>query len=255
MKRIAFSLVMLAMLSQLDARGDTVTISGGVSGENNTLISGGAGNSDFGTDSAIELGSDFEGDDVRSILRFDLSSVAGYSIENALLQVTLQSTSGSFSNETVYLYQISEANAGWTPGEGDGYPSSGSSAWNDLSDPGVPWAGSPGLSTPGTDYVATPLGTISVNSTDSVGTTYTFALADTSYMAGWASNPATNAGFLLVAPGLEGIPNANINFNSCDAGSGQPDLLAAVPEPGSCASLVAGLALTCRAFRRRRRGE
>jgi len=252
MKRLIPVLALLAALLPVGARGQetTVVVSGSVSGDNNTLKSGGAANDNFGGEPVIQVGSDDLGEDMQVILRIDLSSLTGSSILSGSLQLTLASTEGTFSNEIVYLYEISAANAGWAGGNSTGYHLSGASDWYLLENPDLPWASEAsgqsltgGLVVAGVDYVETPVGTISVNSSDVAGTTYTINLTDTGDMTNWANNPATNSGFVLIAPDLEGGTGTNISFDSDSAAAGAPTLMAtAVPEPGTGMALWMGVA-------------
>lgn len=194
----------------------------------------------------------------RALLRFDLSSIVGMGVESASLQMTNtgKDDSGGAWNSTLTLYRVSAANKAWVgttayanaPGS-NGYP-----GWGYLNYNTVAWAGSVGLTTAGTDYIATPVATAAISSTDAIGTVYTLAFTDVSFLSDWAGNPANNAGFLLTIPGLEpsrlqalflgGAQNATV---------GNRPLLTIVPEPASVA--LAGLCAGCLLARRRARAS
>lgn len=196
----------------------------------------------------------------RTLIRFDLSSLAGQTITSASL--TLTSTGQIVDHDwsdTLTVYRVSDANKAWVGGTGYANPpgSNGTATWGNLSEndvpaSAVPWAGSAGLMAAGTDYVATPLATAAISSTDAIGTQYTLTFADAAFLNVWASNPSNNAGFLLVLPGGELSRMQEVSFASAqaDTGSIRPELSLTVPEPMSIGLL--GASLVFMAGRRRR---
>jgi hypothetical protein len=136
---------------------------------------------------------------VRTLIRFDLSSLQsmlaqGYSIHGAQLTLTLASNADHLGVATS-LYRVSDGNANWVEGTAIATTQPGSSDWNHRIYNTQPWAGSPGLSTPGADYVPTPLAT--ANAPLTAGGTMTLTLSDVSFLADWINNPTHNAGFLV----------------------------------------------------------
>lgn len=183
----------------------------------------------------------------RVLLRFDLSSLAGQTITGGTLQLTstnsysgLDGPTSVWTSDTLTLYRVADANKAWVGGNVVGSPAPGLATWGYLNDSTVAWAGSAGLGTAGTDYVATPLATATINSSDAIGTVYTMTFADVSLLNDWASHPSENAGFLLIAPGLELGHVQEILFGSANASTeaNRPNLiLTVVPEPATMSLL------------------
>lgn len=209
---------------------------------------------------------------LRTLIRFDLSSLADQNITGASLKLTLVSTvAGTVDSPTPWsatfnLYRISDANAAWVAGNTNAnYPgSAGLATWGYLSVPsgegtdpaqgtgGVAWAGSAGLTTAGVDYVATPVASVTVSSSDSAGTVYTLTFTDVSFLNDWAANPAANAGFVLVADSLEASSRQAATFASGNNAtvSSRPVLeitSSPIPEPAALGMLgMGGLAVMLR---------
>lgn len=196
----------------------------------------------------------------RGLIRFDLSSLAGQTITSASL--TLTSTGQIVDHawsDTLTLYRVSDANKAWVGGTeyANAPGSNGYATWANLNENDVPgsavaWAGSAGLMTAGTDYIATPLATAAISSADAIGTQYTLTFADAAFLNDWATNPSNNAGFLLVLPGGEVARMQEVSFASAqaDTASARPQLSVVVPEPISLGLFATALVLM--AGRRRR---
>lgn len=137
------------------------------------------------------------GENARSLIRFDLSGITGTIIAAQLvLTKSYQSANGSsYYNENIAVYRVADANKDWLPGTASYAQQNGAAVWNQKSDPSTPWAGSAGLSSSGTDYVATALATATTGVTVNVPITWTFN--DVSFLNDWKANPANNAGFFL----------------------------------------------------------
>lgn len=155
----------------------------------------------------LNLGADtivLSGSSTRGLLRFDLSSIpATATCISATLQLTQVGTSGYTDPFTVTVRQISAANAAWIEGISNGLAQAGEPCWNALAADGAggvttDWAGSAGLSTSGTDYETTALGTFGGYLNDANGTNYTAALL-VSRVQGWFGSPNTNYGILLTS--------------------------------------------------------
>jgi hypothetical protein len=199
----------------------------------------------------------------KGLIRFDLSSLAGQTITSASLTLTSDQIylPGNWGGNLT-LYRVSDANKGWVVG---GYASppvnNGWATWGNLSANAsgspVPWAGSAGLGTSGTDYFATPLATVAFSGTNAGVATYTFNFDDVSFLADWASNPSNNAGFLLRLPETESLQNQGVYFGSSSYATvaSRPELsIGVVPEPStvSMLGLVAAAAILRILLRRRR---
>ena len=238
-----------------------ITFQGTAQTDDNLLYSSADGVYNLGANVEISAGADWTGSR-RSLLRFDLSSLAGKTVTAVSLTLAKTSDSGNSYSQPVNLYQISSANAGWDEGA-SAYAAakSGESCWAAKVYPSTPWAGSAGLGTAGTadtkdtDYIATPLGSFTVANTDAVGTLYTVNFASVSFLQDWVNTPASNAGFLLYSPALE-TASAWIAFGSSENATAgyQPVLtVTVVPEPCMLALLATGLfGLICYAWRKRK---
>ena len=195
----------------------------------------------------------------RSLLRFDLSALAGKTVTAASLTLTLgRNADAGMDGATVELDRILPANAGWVMGTGTIFPGgeTGASCWNYKAYNTVAWAGLGGLDVAGTDYDATPVGSFTLAGIDTVGKTYTVNFANVSFLQGWINNPANNAGFRITSPTLEGLTYECARFYSSEdaTASNQPLLTVTyAPEPSTFALLLIGLlGLLAYAWRKRK---
>jgi autotransporter-associated beta strand protein len=149
-----------------------------------------------GGDNALEVGSLIQGGtqyQCSGQLRFDVSSLNGLytSIESMTIQLyTAGSWAGRVQN-TMSVYQLSDANASWTTGW----------TW------GSAWAGGPsGATIAGTDYATPALGSGIFNPGGAAGSVVDIVIPGnvaTTLINQWSSG-GTNQGFLLYAPDVGG---------------------------------------------------
>jgi hypothetical protein len=129
------------------------------------------GNNNNGTHVSGYAGRDSSTRYMREIQRWDLTGIpAGSTCNSASLYLFDHEWSNRTANNATNVYEIAAGNANWVEGTGADVPQTGSSCWNYKAyDPSTPtaWAGSAGLSTAGTDYINTSLG--SVTFTDGSG--------------------------------------------------------------------------------------
>ena len=193
----------------------------------------------------------------KALIGFDVTSLP---VEN-VLSVTLRlyqtdySTDGSGANNPE-VYAVSTANKAWVEGSGNASYEVGAATWNNRVHDTVPWAGSAGLNTVGTDYASTMLST-AATSTATIGTYVDFDFAGTnaqltSLIDGWRTD---NGGLLLSAPGS--TENAGFATKEHATAAFRPQLIVTqgpvVPEPSSFVLLVAGLVgLLAYAWRKRK---
>jgi hypothetical protein len=187
----------------------------------------------------------------RALIRFDnilndpeaVVTGASFTVTVNDSQDTNVTPSGTWS-----LYALSAANKDWSPA---------TATWNNKNQSGpTPWAGSAGVSSAGTDYLATAIASWAFdNSTMNAGTvaTFTFTPAGVALLQDWIDNPSNNAGFLLRLDGAQG-QDRNDGVHSSEAAllSDRPLLTInyVVPEPGTAGVLMGMVML---AFARRRR--
>jgi hypothetical protein len=135
----------------------------------------------------------------RFIQRFNLSAIpAGSTVISA--RVYYYKTNAVPNGVvTCSIYSISKANGDWPEGTKYNRPAqAGDSSWNFKDASGIPWAGSPGLSTSGVDYEPAPIGTLIIPARAQVGDEFVAEL-DPRRVEGWLGSPNTNYGILLIA--------------------------------------------------------
>src|SRR5690606_3625455 len=160
-------------------------------------------------------GADANGVERRGLLRFDLTGFEGKVVSgDGTLRLTQANTGATAGNYQIVVYQISEANANWIEGTGSGTTAAnGQPAWYYKakgSSTNVDWAGSAGLSTPGVDYVVSPVASFTFdvsNDREDVFITIPEAL-----LQFWINNPAANGGLLFMP--AAGTPNSLGGFFS-----------------------------------------
>ena len=142
------------------------------------------------------------------LIRFDCSSVLATStVTAAKMELYKNDALTALGASILSSYGITAANGDWIEGTKNGaVAGSGEPCWNAKAADGAggvttAWAGSAGLSTAGTDYVNTVLGTAAVNGADAQYTKYTMTLnADgLAVIQGWLGAVNTNYGLMLRA--------------------------------------------------------
>jgi len=201
---------------------------------------GGANDNNFG--GRVELltsNSSTSGSNRRfGLLRFDVSSLAGQfsSIDSMTLKLRLRSGGGRAvptTGQTLDIFRIADANAGWVEGTGLSTPTPDPGvtvpdtatyrARSDNADTGlrVAWAGSAGLNTADTDYFTPALGSTATFNTTSgyaPGTVIEIPLTATGFtltemVNAWLTQGGTtNAGLLI--RGRTGTANGQIFFDT-----------------------------------------
>jgi len=187
----------------------------------------------------------------RSLIKFDLTALAGQvaSIQSATLRFYMNALNGA---GTIDLYRVAPANANWVEGTGvatgnNGY---GSSTWASKIEGVASWAsGTSGMSLSGSDYLPTPVSSMSYGISNHAGDMVDFNLNETAFLQDWIAGD--NAGLFLrqadeiVAQNWVSLysSEAGINYPTASASiTLRPSLIvnytATVPEP-SCALLMA----------------
>lgn len=180
----------------------------------------------------------------RALIRFDsLGAINTATLGGASLTVTINDNNGG-KTVTWSLFALTPANAAWTAPHAN---------WINRDNSGPsPWAGSSGLDSPGVDYVATAIDTLTMDNTKVAGTqmTFNFSPAALAILADWIDNPSNNAGFFLRQNGpLSDVElNRNDGIHSSEAATValRPFLTLALPEPASAGLLGLGLMVLAR---------
>jgi len=137
-----------------------------------------------------------------SLHRFNLSTIpASATCTAAKLAVTASAIYYGATGRKFIIYQIASANGDWVEGTADGAEETGSPCYSykafHASTP-TNWAGSAGLSSPGTDYVNTIIGELEVTDTVAANTTVEipFNASGLAVIKSWFGE-STNSGILL----------------------------------------------------------
>jgi hypothetical protein len=176
-----------------------------------TYIDGYGGDVFTAEDNLIHSGAptiNFGGHDVydvstarRFIQRFNLSAIPADATLLSAKVYYYKTSAVPNRDVSVTLYSVSQANGDWREGtEYGGTAKAGDSSWNLKDAAGIPWAGSPGLSTSGVDYEARAIGSFVIPANAQVGDEFVCEL-DTTRVAGWLGANNTNYGILMVASG------------------------------------------------------
>lgn len=137
---------------------------------------------------------------------------------------------------TCTIYEISDANGDWIPGDNYGSTAdAGEPCWNYKEYNTVGWAGSAGLSTSGTDYEATALGSFVIPASAVTGDHYTCAI-DTDTVAAWFGQ-STNNGIIMRCSGNAEYIGSAENTNA----SYRPYLVVEYIESGLVSQALAGV--------------
>ena len=148
--------------------------------------------------------------DIVSMWRWDLSALAGATINGATLTMQHREVADTPGYDTdgitVNLHELATANGAWAlnPSGVDGVAEIGASSWNLLtstnglpepSGAGVPWAGSVGAGTAGVDYDTVPVASMVFPASLTGGGRIAFNMDVSGAVAGWVADPSSNAGF------------------------------------------------------------
>lgn len=162
---------------------------------------GGAVDDTFGTHVNGFCGSNGSGRILKDLQRFDLSGLtSGWTVTGTVLYLYDLDWAPRTADCTINVYQIASANGDWIEGTTTDETEVGSPCWNKKEYNTVNWAGSIGLSTAGTDYVNTSLGSAVFTDGVSGYRTITFNATGEGIIEGWLGD-ATNDGLLLVGTG------------------------------------------------------
>jgi hypothetical protein len=147
----------------------------------------------------------------KMLFRFDLSSItSGSTCSAATIKITTPDTQTRTGTPTISYYKISDANGDWI--EGTGIPDTaktGEPCWSykayDATNP-ISWAGSAGLSTAGTDYINTVLGSVTFPYTCNPGDSYTatFNADGRTVLQSWFGVISNNGLVAIVTSGVGG---------------------------------------------------
>ncbi|MHC4562558.1 MAG: PEP-CTERM sorting domain-containing protein [Planctomycetota bacterium] len=203
-----------------------------------------------------------EGQNTRTLIRFDVSALAGQFDSIESIELRLYQLEGAVTN--ISAYTISDANSNWQEGSDSGSYSSPAGWWNrttwnnklrHLTDSA--WAGGPGLSVAGVDYDASPLASGTSSGSGWMSLELTGDLM--ALMEQWVQAPCTGTTFEGYNPGIFADPeefttvaneglllmaDEGIKWSSSE-GEFSPELVVRyIPEPATMSLLaLGGLAL------------
>lgn len=240
----------------------TPFIGGTYAGTQDTMIitQGGSEEDNFGGRGNMEVGTINSGSGVRhGLVRFNITSLNGQfsTINSVTLRFYVDFDEATVGN--IQLFRLAAANSGWIEGintSATGTPDFGESTWAQRVYGSQNWAGSPGASTAGTDYLTTALASPTLTTSTPAGTAFDFVFNDVSFIADWAAG--NNPGLFLQLSTESALGNNRIAFITRDnpTASLRPELIidyAAIPEPGSLILVgLAAIGIGLMAWRRRR---
>jgi len=165
-----------------------------------SVAAGGAAANNYGASDALFVRN---GTQYKALLEFDLSSIPSDATCDSATLYTYKYTTAAAGAVTVTVYSIASGNDSWPEGNKAGAAGgAGDCCWSYYDqDPGseVSWAGSAGLSTSGTDYEVSSIGSFDYDQEDAEGTENTSALT-AARVEGWFGFPNTNYGILMWGP-------------------------------------------------------
>jgi RNA polymerase sigma-70 factor (ECF subfamily) len=177
-----------------------------------------ASGANFGMRDNFDVGNAVANKSARTLLRFDLSALAGKYRRLRSATLRLHVTSQKIQNwGRVEVYRLADANADWRQGThiGGARPvaAAGDATWTRRQHAGAPWAGDYGAGKPGVDFLERPLAARHYTA-DTQGEFTLRLVAELSFLEAWIAGE-TNAGFYL-REANEDLPN-RINFYSSEA--------------------------------------
>lgn len=196
------------------------------------VTSGGVSTRNYGTSVTI-LG----GTSDKMLLWWDLSSIPSGSVVNSATLTLYQAGAAAANAFTLTAYAIKSGNGGWIEGtKNNATAGTGEPCWDYKEYNTVAWAGSAGLSTAGTDYDSSSIGTVNGNRSDANGTAYAITLTGSALEAMIAGG---NYGILVVtSSGCGAIASAENSTSGY-----RPKLEIDYTEPSSGISGTASISL------------
>ena len=138
----------------------------------------------------------------KTLMEFDFSSISADATCDSATLYLYGSNQLPAEAYPCYVWSMASGNAGWPEGNKDGTAGGAGDCCFDYYDQEsgseTSWAGSAGLSTSGTDFEASSIGTWSGDRSDAVGTEYSPALT-AARVEGWFGASNTNYGIMLWA--------------------------------------------------------
>lgn len=128
-----------------------------------------------------------------SLIRFDLSGSTYGQVTSAKLRLYVPRNQTQMVPVPISVHAIAAANAGWIEGSAESEPQADACSWSARA-AGHPWAGAPGLTQAGVDYVATPLDTKTAEGMESGWLEFNLPKE---LVQSWLDHPEANAGLLL----------------------------------------------------------
>jgi hypothetical protein len=162
------------------------------------------------------IGAQSSGRTMREIQRWLLDDItAGATCDGATLYLYDTDWGNRNADCAISIYRIADANGSWVEGTSLGDSQSGSSCWNYRAYNTNTWAGSAGLSTAGTDYVNTVIGSATFTDGTSGYRTITLNSSGLTVLADWFGD-ASNNGVMLIGSGSNDYWTEIISSNGTD---------------------------------------
>lgn len=152
-----------------------------------------------------------------TLIRFNLSGLGCDEVRSAILRLYKLRCTIQMAPVEVRVYQVAQENIAWREGAAECAEAPNASTWNVLKN-AQPWAGAPGCSLAGVDYLETPLGvqTAPLNS----GQWMEFPLPPELVQA-WIDAPQANSGLYIRAVNHGTQLGDHVYFHSSEHHSGK----------------------------------
>jgi hypothetical protein len=208
----------------------TLTLQPNSDGIDTGIASGANSSNNYGTSPRLLNGVAYRG-----LLKFDCSPVPNGAICVSGTYSLFQDNSQAAGAFTLTHYSIASGNSAWIEGtKGGSTAGAGEPCWDYLGYNTVTWAGSAGLATSGTDYVAAAIGSVSGNRSDANGTEYAAALT-ASVVQTWFGTSTVNYGVKTTPSATMGAIGSSDNT----VATRRPKLVVVYTVPGGIAPFSA----------------
>lgn len=223
---------LLTVASANDCRAETFIVSDPSAIEDTALRDREFADWSFGGGIVLEVGfmpGLYEEHHCASLIRFDLSRLPCRKIRSATLRLYKPKCFAQITPVPVQVYQVAEANAGWTEGSSLCEEDEAACSWSRLPG-GKPWAGAEGCSRPGVDFLTPALDTQIAPADRAQWLEFN---VPANLVQRWLDDPATNAGLYLTMDRENQRRGDHAFFHSSEHASGNGPQLVIEGTPGT----------------------